>query len=121
METKMEPVRKIQEYLLCNAFGGGSSYWCHIDSYMYPEGKGERDFSYPHLEVPFAGGSITISVPEDNDGKTYTLDFKALQRGWKLLHDKYPHHYADSTTGQYDATTGDVFLQLCLFGDVVYG
>jgi hypothetical protein len=35
--------------------------------------------------------------------------------------DKYPRHIADILSENDDATTGDVFLQLCLFGDVVYG
>ena len=32
-----------------------------------------------------------------------------------------PHHYADAVTESGDAVTGDVFLQLCLFGKVIFG
>jgi hypothetical protein len=35
--------------------------------------------------------------------------------------EKYPRHYADFKDGDEDASTGDVFLQCCIFGEVVYG
>jgi len=34
---------------------------------------------------------------------------------------KEPRHFADFLKEDYDETTGDVFLQCCLFGEVIYG
>lgn len=128
MNTTTEPKEKTWEYLLCNAFEGGSNYWYFIEKFQYPKGKTRKDFEYPHLELPIKGGALTIKDMEGDQGtgehakaKLYRLDLKALERGWKIMHDKYPHHYADAITGQDDATTGDVFLQCCVFGDVIYG
>lgn len=116
----VEDVKKAQEYLLCSAFEGGSNYWYRIDGYEYPEGKTRRDFEFPHIGVPFAGGTIKVSAPEDGK-KVYRLNQKALERGWALMRDRYPRHYADAMEGTDDAETGDVFLQLCLFGDIIFG
>lgn len=120
-KTPVETPRKTQEYLLCSAFEGGSNYWYRIEGYDYPKGKSRKDFEFPHIEVPFAGGVIRVKDMEGGSKRVYRLNLKTLDRGWKLMHDKYPHHYADAITGQDDATTGDVFLQCCLFGDVIYG
>ena len=38
-----------------------------------------------------------------------------------FLHDQYPHHYANAITEDHDAETGDVYLQLCLFGELIFG
>lgn len=39
----------------------------------------------------------------------------------KPVKDHYLQHFADFLAGNDDATTGDIFLQLCLFGEVIYG
>jgi hypothetical protein len=105
--------------LLCSAFEGGSNYWYMIEKFEYPEGKTRSDFQFPHLEVPFKGGALKITA--DGEKKVYTLDRRALDKGWKLMISDQPRHYADAVTGGGDATTGDVFLQLCLFGKVIFG
>jgi hypothetical protein len=53
----------------------------------------------------------------------FMLDRAAIERGKELLatDERYSHHYADVLNENDDADTGDVFLQLCLFGEVVYG
>jgi len=40
---------------------------------------------------------------------------------WKVMHDDYPSHYGDAISENDDAGTGDVYLQCCLFGEVIYG
>jgi len=119
--TNAEPVEKTQEYLLCSAFEGGSNYWYRIEDYKYPEGKAKKDFEFPYIELPFSGGVVKVRDMEADVKKVYLLNGRALKRGWKVMLEKYPHHYADAVTGQHDAITGDVFLQCCLFGDVIYG
>lgn len=107
--------------LLCSAFEGGSNYWYLIERFEYPLGKTRKDFRYPHVEVPFQeGGAIIVSAQEEPK-KKYRLDRAALAKGWALMRDEYARHYADAMTEDGDATTGDVFLQCCLFGEVVYG
>lgn len=115
--------------LLCSAFEGGSNYWYLIERYEYPLGKTRKDFRYPHVEVPFQeGGAIIIrdtegdqGTGENAKGNVYRLDRAALAKGWALMRDEYARHYADAMGEDSDAVTGDVFLQCCLFGEVVYG
>lgn len=51
----------------------------------------------------------------------YRLDRAALLRGSDLMAEKFPHHFANVITENADAETGDVYLQCCLFGGIVYG
>ena len=123
-----EVVAKIQieeqrvQDLLCCAMEGGSDYWIQSYKKVYPAGqtKASLGITYPHLELPFKGGSLVIDSGEpDYNGKV--LDMAAVRRGLHLLADKYPKLWADFMQENEDADTGDVFLQLCLFGSVIFG
>ena len=48
-----------------------------------------------------------------------TLD--NVQKGLELMRDLYPRHWADLVEENDDLITGDVWLQLAVFGDVIYG
>lgn len=119
MKVGKQDLDKLMADLLCSAFEGGSNYWCTIKEYVYPEGKSRKNFKYPHLEVPFKGGSIVITADEGKG--VFTLNRKALDKGWIVFRDECARHYADAMCDTADATTGDVFLQACLFGKIVFG
>ena len=114
---------QIQSDLLCSAFEGGSNYWCRIKKINAPPGA---KMEYPHLEAPFKGGEILVDAQGEHNNsarldKCWVLNKKALTSGWELMKNKYARHYADAATGDADATTGDVYLQLCLFGEIIFG
>lgn len=58
---------------------------------------------------------------EDIDGDKHVLNQKKVERGLELFVKTAPSHYRDWQAENDDAFTADVFLQLCLFEDVVYG
>ena len=51
----------------------------------------------------------------------YTLDLKAVRKGLRLMKKEYPNHWADLVEENDDLITGDVWLQLAVFGEVIYG
>jgi len=120
--TKQTVTEERVQDLLCCALEGGSNYWYTIVEKCYPEGQTKESLGivYPHLELPFKGGCLVIS---DGDPGTdnQTLDLAAIKRGLQLLADKYPKHWSDFMQENEDADTGDVFLQLALFGEVIFG
>ena len=108
--------------LLCDAFEGGSNYWYVIAKVNYPKGKTKEDFEFYHIEVPLVeGGSLIIDAQGDNEHSGKLLYLDSIRKGLQLLHDIYCNHFNDLLTENDDADTGDVFLQLCLFGEVVFG
>jgi len=111
--------------LLCSALEGGSNYWYLIDEYIEPSAivfRTMEGHNFPHIDYPLnEGGALVFSVPEDEDGKTYRLDLAVIEKGLQLMAEKHSSDFADFVSENYDANTGDTFLQLCLFGEIVYG
>lgn len=122
--------------LLCSAFEGGSNYWYMHTRNEFPPGVNYSDFReggrftlaeywHPLELIPFVDGCALIITTEaagaDGDKTEYRLDRAALARGINVMALKYPRHFANVTTENADAETGDVFLQCCLFGEIVYG
>jgi hypothetical protein len=124
--------------LICEAFEGGSNYWCHIVGYKFPDGIvfedfreggrfgppeasiGSLDYWHPSQLIPLHEG-CAIVIQADDDKHRHRLDRIALFCGLQVMADKYPHHWANVVDENDDAETGDVFLQCCLFGELVYG
>ena len=112
--------------LLCCAFEGGVGYWCQIDNFRKPRkpvphldlgGQIFRHIDYPLCE----GGAVVCRDTEDEDRPLMVLDFAAVKRGLALMPKVAPRHWADFLAENDDATTGDVFVQICLLGAIVYG
>ena len=115
--------------LLCSAFEGGSSYWCcDLAVHRYPDGMGKSDFEFWHIEVPLIEGGVLKfrDVEEAEDAEVdedgyYHLDLEKIKEGLAVLREKFPRHWSDFANKNDDATTGDCFLQCCIFGDIIYG
>lgn len=116
--VKKELSAKRVSGLLCTAFEGGSNYWYLIEDFENPDNV---PVEFRHVELPFVGGAVLVSVPDDGDGKVYRLDRAAVERGLAVMAEKYPRHLLDFIEENDDADTGDVFLQCALFGEVIYG
>ena len=130
--------------LLTSAFEGGCSRsWIecvHLqdgDSWKdQPKGKA----TYIQ-EVPFLGGTLYIEpcedpgdttrkassekVSETQTGPVWTLTIDTITAGIltmsKLEEGEGGHHIHNFLRENDDAETGDVFLQCCLFGEIVFG
>lgn len=122
--------------LLCSAFEGGSNYWYMQTRSEFPAGVEYEDFReggkftlkdywHPLELIPFVEGCTLIITTEaagdEGDNKEYRLDRAALMRGIQIMAEKCPRHFANVVGENDDAETGDVYLQCCLFGEIVYG
>jgi len=116
--------------LLCDALEGGSNYWYMIEEQIKPtkiefhESIGSHSPKLWAHEYPLnPGGALIISSTEEDDGKKYRLDFKAVERGLKLFSEskEMKHHWADFINENEDGITADVFFQFCVLGEVIYG
>lgn len=62
----------------------------------------------------------------DGNGKfpesaKHRITMDNVRKGLELMQEQYPRHYADLVEEDDDAITGDVWLQLAVFGDIIYG
>lgn len=116
--------------LLCSALEGGSNYWiANIKRSLAPDesianfregGKYQEpnDYWHPDQIIPTVEGCYLLVTADDD--KEYRLGLAELKKGLQLMAEKQPNHWRDFITENDDAITGNVFLQMCLFGEVVY-
>lgn len=117
--------------LLASAMESGSGYWAQIVGYvepMEPKAVIDADLSdapevYPHCDYPLTGGAVLLRRVDEPNAAPLRLDGEAVERGLRLLRDTKAGalHWGHWLTDSADATTGDVFLQLCVLGEIVYG
>lgn len=127
---------KLIRDLLTTAFEGGSNYWYTIDDQQPPPGTTMDDFreggrmqtpgDYFHwsqLIPTIPGGHLIVmdKLADEGVDSKYRLDLEALDKGLRLFKQHYPKRYAEVIEENYDANHGDLFLQLSVFGDVIYG
>lgn len=135
--VKQEISEKRIHDLLCSAFEGGTGYWCcienDVDGIQYPEGFSYSDFRIggrlnpkddpvnPYGLIAMTEGmELVLSDAEDPDTR-WTLNREKIQKGLQLMQEKYPSHWGDFVSENDDADTADVFLQLAVLGELVYG
>lgn len=104
------PFERIEDLLIA-AFEGGSNYWCRGSTTL----KNPYSFS-TYKEHWF----IEIIDIEDPSNQKYTLTLDNLYKGYSLF-PKYKRNFNNFINENEDAEDADVFLQLCIFGEVIYG
>lgn len=116
--------------VLCSALDpmvGGSNYWVSrylkLDptSWEFDSDPREDGRHYAHDYPLNPGGALLIVDGLSDDDGVLTLDAEAIQKGLAIMAEKYPRHFANILTENSDAETGDVLLQCCLLGDIIYG
>ena len=103
--------------LLVLAFEGGSNYWIRrVEIATRPtERVSDR------ARVPLMGGALRIHAADADVTPLRLLDRAAIVHGFGLMAQHHRDHFGDVIRETDDATTGDVFLQLCLFDTIVFG
>jgi hypothetical protein len=130
MKIEIEVTEQRIADLLCAGMEGGINYWARIIEYHEPPALTFRAYpdlgggSFPHVDYPLNyGGSVLLeSVEGDVNGETrFTLTRGGIERGIVTMQRVAPRHFANWLAERDDAETGDVFIQCCLFGRVVFG
>jgi hypothetical protein len=106
--------------LLCSAMEGGSNYWMRVAGCEWPGDEPNQTAWSSSQAAPVLKNGVT-RIDDRVEDKEHRLDRKAIERGLCTMARHYPQHFADALRESGDATTGDVFLQCCLFGKVIYG
>jgi len=126
---EIEITSKQIEYILCSAFEGGSNYWANYD-YVVEVDIYDR---FLNVEIPIMSswefplydyGFIVFQqydLETNEQTETSILDKKSLFKGAEIMAQKYPRHFKDWINEHDDSITADVYLQCCLFGEIVYG
>lgn len=102
---------------LLDSASRGSAYWCLND--LAYENETEKALTKEGVEVKDMENGDNWNA--ESTCKRYILDMQRIKRGLTSMAKKDLQHFTDFINQDYDQTTGDVFLQHCLFGKVIYG
>jgi hypothetical protein len=143
VKVEMEIDFKMISNLLVTAFEGGSNSWIERISLCAMKGNDslieeEKQIAENLREhwcndslpskvytLPFTrDGFVTVVIDEefeDGKGRRFRLGKSEIEKGLSLMAEAYSKHFSDFIEENDDADTADTFLQLCLFGEVVFG
>jgi hypothetical protein len=129
--------------LLVSGFEGGIGYWAMIWGYQFAPGLQYSDFQeggkmqlpneyyHPVQLIPLVPGCAVLLVDSNEVHRgtetlpegtpIWKLDRQALHDGLQVMAEHHLHHWRNFVEESSDAETADVYIQLCLFGEVVYG
>ena len=96
---------------LLDSASRGADYWARTE--LAYESETEKALTVKGVGI--------IDFEDEDYGTTYVLNLKKIKRGLTSMAKKDPKHFADFISEDYDMITGDVFLQHCLFGEIIYG
>lgn len=127
-------------YQIVGAFEGGSNYWIESVDEQTPKDykrikpsempwMAMKDIEY-HTEtktyaytsqLPVLGGSFTIQEMDGYNHNPNPINHETIKAGLAIMAEKAPKHFHDMIEETGDAITSDVFLQMCAFGEIIYG
>lgn len=110
--------------MLSGAIDGASSYWAEIHDIQKPKDFVRNpDVHYTMLDYVYQGGSIDVYERNDWEEPEFLgiINIQSIADGIHTMLTRFPFHYGNMLNNNDDATTHDVFMQLAVMGDIVYG
>lgn len=110
--------------LMVTALEGGSNYWYDIPTTATTIEIGRRYMLEPgSLAVTngaFDGFEIDVHSMEEFDRRG-KISLENFSRAEELMIKHHPRALADIISGDFDQLTADIWFQLVVFGEVIYG
>jgi hypothetical protein len=97
-----------------------------IEDHIFDSSMVTKDIEDPaYLWLPLIeGGEVRVTVADEGDefsGKVFVLDMEHIKHGMVIMANDHAKHFDDFINENDDAITGDVLLQCCLFGKLIFG
>jgi hypothetical protein len=110
--------------LIVSAIEGGSNYWYMIENTdeikaATKDMKGEP--LVDRMLMAINRGLMVIISDQENENKMHYIKSEDFAKAEKLMIEKHRRHLGDVLSEQDDATTGDVYFQLLVLGECIYG
>lgn len=111
--------------LFVTSLEGGSNYWYYLknipESIKYDVKHNGVSLSDALGEYVLSGGEVHFYDIEDKSEFLGSVDMNSILDAISLIKKEHPEVWERILTEEYDADDADVFLQLCVMGEVVFG
>jgi len=67
------------------------------------------------------GEKIPVYDTEEPVVRLGELSLESIEKGTQLMKEQFPEDYNDVIHESWDAYTADLWMQLCVIGEVIYG
>lgn len=104
---------------ICSAIEGGSGYW--LESFKLEKGHELVTESPWYCDPKLWSGDFLVLAQVEDEEKIFRLTPESLKFGLQWLASEHLWRIEQIINETGDAETGDVFLQACLLGEIVYG
>jgi hypothetical protein len=127
MQITQEIEYQTFEDVLVTALEGGSNYWYLLkDSIPKLSGRPGLALSERIAQCVWNGNAeieykLNIYDLEDEEELLGTLSNESAHTGFQLMAEEYPEAFARILNEQYDADDADIWFQLTIMGEVVFG
>lgn len=118
----MKVSEQIIQDTLISAFEGGIGYWACIVGYENEKPKQETPEYLPRYITTALSedGAVKLEVDEGDGTSIHSLTREKILKAIDIMQVKHPRDFANMISENGDADTGDVMVQLALFGELVY-
>ena len=116
--TKDIPFQRIDD-LIITGVEGGTNYWMSVEGAWNESVWGDLEKTVKEGKLKFSNRKLADTDEDHLFEKVLTEE--VIQQGLQLMADKHSRHFEDFMNENEDAITGDVFIQLCVLGEVRYG
>lgn len=129
------PLERVVNAII-GALEGGYSPWMHafqhtdtpatVEALAVSKDDADPTIWYARETFWRAGGQAQVRFDRETDeegegGGTMSVGYLDFVRGLNLMASNAPRHFADLVAENDDAVTHDVFMQMVVLGDIVYG
>lgn len=115
-----------RQNLLCSALEGGSNYWyfIHDEALRIIDSIVPPDHNTPFVDRVFFAIKYGAVIPIhecDDMQKIGEISLEKIYKAEALMLEKYPFHFCNIINDNDDAETADVWFQVAVMGELVYG
>jgi len=111
--------------LMVTALEGGSNYWLELSSDDINDIKNKTDksqsFSVRVYQYIKAGNSLKVYDAENPEDLLGEITMDSIKESEEKMFNDYFSHYANVKEESWDAETADVWLQIAVMNDIVFG
>lgn len=111
--------KEIQLNLLTNALEGGSNYWYVLKNISQVE-PGDSPLVERIFAALMAGKEFKVRDIESNE-LLGVLSKKSMNEAGVLMMQKFPQHFKNVKNDNDDAETADVWFQLAVMKELIFG